>query len=95
MCEKLTNLSAKEKIRKIDKPVLSADGIFSPLDPSLLILSAKISSTTRSPIYIISKKNGCCYCLIEQHRLTQNMKVHLLTKHSNKNKVPDKCVISL
>lgn len=36
-------------MQKIDKPALSADGSFSPLEPSLLILSACISSTTRSP----------------------------------------------
>jgi hypothetical protein len=44
---------------KVNKPVASADGIFSPLEPSLVIVSANMSITVTSPTYMF--KNGCCY----------------------------------
>jgi hypothetical protein len=43
----------------VNEPVASAEGIFSPLEPSLVIVSANMSITVTSPTYMF--KNGCCY----------------------------------
>lgn len=45
----------RKQMCEVNKPVASADGILSPLEPSVVIVSANISITVTSPIYTFRK----------------------------------------